>query len=208
MSRLLAFGGIFDGLAACHPALRRLLRETRSDTAVEFAMIGAAFFLLIFGIFVVSIDQFWQMTLDDAVRAATRKIQVGQLTATSTPSFVTVVCDEFGVAAPYCASTLQYSVQGGTSFAGMSPATLNANGTLSGPYVVVGSAAPSFNGVVLTTAPAAATSTSAAVVGVPQFLLVQVAYPLPFKVLAVPGGVATENGTPSLYSAAATVMEP
>ncbi len=188
--------------------MRRFWRERRSDTAVEFAMIGAAFFLLVFGVFVVSIDQFWQMTLDDAVRNATREIQVGKVTANSNPGFVAVVCNEFGVAAPYCASTLQYSVQGGTSFAGMTPATLNADGTLSGPYVVTGGAAPSFNGVTLTTAPAAATATAAAVVAVPQYLLVQVAYPLPFKILAVPSGVATENGTPSLYSAAATVMEP
>ena len=41
-------------------ALRKLGRETRSETALEFALIGSAFFLFIFIIFTVSIDQFWQ----------------------------------------------------------------------------------------------------------------------------------------------------
>ncbi len=183
-------------------AARRFLRETRADTAVEFAMIGSAFFLFIFGIFVVSIDQFWQMTLDDAVRAAARQVAIGKIT--TGPQFVTSVCNEFGAAAPYCSSNLQYSVQSNSYFSAtgnantITPATLSSAGNLS---------SSSAFSVSLSTIPTPANSTQAAVTGAEQFLLVQVAYPLPFKVLAVPGGVATENGTPSLYSAVATVMQ-
>lgn len=177
--------------------LRCYMRDARAATAVEFAIIGAAFFLFIFGIFVVSIDQFWQMTLDDAVRAATRQVQIGKITTGS--GFVNQVCGEFGIAAPYCTNTLQYSVQSGLYFGALVPATFSSAGTLA--------PAAQFS-VTPTTAPAAATQTQAAVIGTPQFLLVQVAYLLPFKILAVPGGVATENGTSSLYSVIATVMEP
>jgi len=174
---------------------RRFWRESRADTAVEFAMIGSAFFLFIFIIFCVSIDQFWQMTLDDAVRNATRQVQIGQITTGG--QFVTVVCNEFGIAAPYCSNTLQYSVQGGTSFSAITAATLSSSGTLSN--------AATFSGVTATIPP----STSPTLVeATPEFLLVQVAYPLPFKMPLVPGGVATENGTPSLISTVATAMEP
>ena len=171
--------------------LLRLWREKRADTAVEFALIGTAFFLFIFGVFVVSVDQFWQMTLDDAVRNAARQVQIGNITTGS--QFVTQVCSEFGVAAPYCSNTLQYDVQEGAYFGAITAATLTSNGTLTYsnsanfPNPLVGSSA--------TTTPS------------PQFLLVQVAYPLPFKVLMV-GSTMTENGTPSLLSTVASVMEP
>jgi len=186
-------------------ALGKLRRNKRADTALEFALIGSAFFLFIFIIFVVAIDQFWQMALDDAVRNVARQVAIGKVTATSTPSFVTVVCNEFGIAAPNCSTTLQYSVQGGTSFSAITPATLTASGTLTGSAVVTGSATPTFPGVTPTTPP---TVLPAVTHATPQFLLVQVAYPLPFKIPLLPGGVATENGTPSLASTVAMGMEP
>ncbi len=172
----------------CFPATRRFLQTTKADTAVEFALIGSAFFLFIFGIFVISLDMFLQMTLDDAVRNAARQVEIGNIT--SGGAFVASVCDEFGVAAPNCKNSLQYSVQAGPYFGtgGITATNFSSSGNLSSPQLFTGLAA---------TSP-----------GNPSFLLVQVAYPLPFKILAVPGGVATENGTPSLYSAVSTVMEP
>ena len=174
----------------------RFLRDKKAATAVEFALLGAAFFLFIFGIFVVSLDQFLQMTLDDSVRNAAREVEIGQITDGG--DFLTAVCNEFGIAAPYCTSTLQYSVQTSGYFGGITPATLSAGGTLSpgNTFQVLNS-----------TLPIPPTPSSAGVPGAAQFLLVQVAYPLPFKILAVPGGVATENGTPSLLSTVASAME-
>jgi Flp pilus assembly protein TadG len=175
-------------LATC----RRLARETRSDTAVEFALIGTAFFLFVFGIFVVSIDQFLQLTLDDAVRSAARQVQIGS--AKTSAIFVSDVCAEFGPEAPNCANALQYDVQLGSSFSAMSPATLASGGTLT------------YNNA--TNYPAALVGSSCTTTSAPEFLLVQVAYKLPFKILLVPGGVATGNGTPALLSTVAVDMEP
>ncbi|HQT46241.1 MAG: hypothetical protein B7X08_02300, partial [Acidocella sp. 20-63-7] len=108
---------------------------------------------------------------------------------TSGSQFVSSVCDEFGLAAPYCSTILQYSVQENTYFGAITPATLSATGALT-PSAAF---------------PATLTSSTSTA---PEFLLVQVAYLLPFKILAVPGGVATENGTPALISTVSTVMEP
>jgi Flp pilus assembly protein TadG len=166
----------------------RFVADTRASTAVEFAIVGGAFFLFIFSIFVFSLDQFLQTTLDDAVRTAARQVQLGKITTGN--AFVTTVCNEFGAVAPNCAGSLQYAVQSGAYFGtgGIVAATFSASGNLS--------------------TPAAFTGVTATAAGAPAFLLVQVAYPLPFIVLAVPSGVATENGTSSLYSAVSTEMEP
>lgn len=166
----------------------RFCRERRAVTAVEFAIIGAAFFIFIFSVFVVSIDLFWQLTLDDAVRNAARQVQIGEIPTGD--AFVKAVCGEFGVVAPNCAGSLQYSVQGGAYYGsgGITPVNFGSDGNLA--------TTEQFSGVSLG-------SSSAAV-----FLLVQVAYPLPFRVLLLPAGLATENGTPSLYSAVSSVMAP
>jgi Flp pilus assembly protein TadG len=185
-----------------------LARDRTGDTAVEFAMIGTAFFLFVFALFVIGVDQYWQMTLDDAVRNAARQVQEGNISATSSTSFITEVCSEFGAAAPRCSTTLQYSIIGATTFGAMSPATLNANGTLTGGQTVTGSASPSYGGVTLTQQPFPAVGSSSAIAGQEEFLLIQVAYPLPFKLLLLPGGTATENGTSSLYSVVALPMVP
>lgn len=173
-------------------ATRRLACDTGSDTAVEFALIGSAFFLFIFAIFVVSLDQFLQMTLDDAVRNAARQVQIGS--ASTGTIFVQDICSEFGFEAKNCTSALQYDVQLGSYFGAITPATLTSNGTLT--Y----SNATNF--------PATLVGSSCTTTPSPEFVLVQVAYKLPFKILAVPGGVATENGTPALLSTVAVDMEP
>jgi hypothetical protein len=173
-----------------------LIKETRSATALEFAMIGLAFFTLIFGIFVVSLDQFLQMTLDDSVRNATRKVQIGA-NAVATAQVITAaqfkafVCGEFGIAAPNCSATLQFDVQQGPYFGGITPATISSSGNLS---TQAGFPSP--------------LNQSGATSAAPIFLLVQVVYPLPFKIMLLASGTATQNGTPSLVSTVATAMTP
>lgn len=179
--------------------IRRFWRERRSDTAVEFALIGGAFFFFIFGIFVFSINQFMQLTLDEAVRSAARQVQANL--ASSSGQFVGDVCGEFGPVANGCAAALQYDVQ-------------------LGPYFGTGLKAPIIpavlgqDGLSVTSAFPAATNgylpgSSETTVADPEFLLVQVAYPALFHVILPLGGlIGTENGTPYLYSAVAVDMEP
>jgi Flp pilus assembly protein TadG len=167
-----------------------LLREKRSISAVEFALIGPVLFFFLFSILLLGIAQFWQLTLDDAVRNTARAVQIGAGTTStdvqSGAGFVAAVCNEFGQAAPNCASTLQYSVQGGPSFTGSSgitPATLNAAGQLSQTSI--------FSGITVS-----------------EPVLIQVVYPLPITLPLVPMGLVTLNGTPSIVAANALVAEP
>jgi TadE-like protein len=178
-----------NGLAIDYKALfGRFARDCKAVTALEFGLIGSAFFLIIFAIFVVSVDLFWQLTLDDAVRNAARQVEIGKITTGS--GFSGAVCAEFGVAAVDCSNRLQYAVQGGAYFGngGITPVAFSSAGNLASQS--------KFSGVNL--------SSSAGAV----FLLVQVAYPPPFEVLLLPAGLATENGTPSLYSVVSGVMVP
>ena len=192
----------FLGMIICPArALSRLARETRSDTAVEFAMIGSAFFVFVFAIFVVAINQFWQMTLDEAVRNAARQVQIGH--PTTGLQFVADVCNTFGIAAPNCSGKLQYNVvinsYFGTSAA--SAAIYGSIAALSGTGLSTNSGYPALVGGILP-------GSSTTVTPNPQFLLVQVAYPVPYKIFLLPGGLATQNGTPYLYSAVTVDMEP
>lgn len=170
-----------------HPliALNRLLRSRRAETALEFAMISGAFMLLIYGILTISLDMFWQGVLDDAVRNAARQVQVDSVTTGA--GFVTAVCNELGAAAPNCSSNLQYSVQGGSYFGGITAATLSSSGNLSNTAT--------FSNVTLSTA------------NDPVFLLIQVAYPVPIKLFRLANGVVTMNGTSSLYTVDSIAMK-
>jgi Flp pilus assembly protein TadG len=172
-----------------HVALR-LMRDTRSITAVEFALIGPVLFFFLFAILLTGIVQFWQLSLDDSVRNAARLVAVGAANPSSGihsgTDFVTAVCNEFGVAAPGCTTRLQYAVQGGPSFTGaggISPATVNASGQLSMPAT--------FSGI-----------------AVSEPFLVQVVYPIPLAIPLVPDSLVTLNSTPSIISAVAVMAEP
>ena len=167
---------------------RRLWQDTRSITAVEFALIGPVLFLFIFAVLLTGVVQFWQLTLDDSVRNAARLVAIGAGTASSGihsgSDFVNAVCGEFGVAAPSCAGRLQYAVQGAPAFAtGIVPATVSAGGNLS-PNAT-------YSGITLG-----------------QPFLVQAVYPVPISIPLWPMSLITLNGTNAIISAAALVAEP
>ena len=171
-------------------AVQRLLRETRSVTAVEFALIGPVLFFLLFSIMLMGIAQFWQLTLDDAVRNAARQVVIGAGTTSagvqSGSQFVTAVCNEFGQAAPNCGTTLQYAIQGAPTFTGsggITPMPLSAAGQFS--------PATTFSGITAS-----------------EPVLIQVVYPLPMAIPLVPMSLVTLNGTPAIVAANALVAEP
>jgi Flp pilus assembly protein TadG len=170
--------------------LQRFFQETRSITAVEFAFIGPVLFVFVFAILLTGVVQFWQLTLDDAVRDAAREVAIGAGGSSSGvdsgTGFVNAVCGEFGQAAPGCSSHLQYVVQGAPNFTGsggITPATISSAGQLS--------ATPTFTGITAS-----------------EPFLVQVVYPVPISIPLVPLGLLTLNGTPSIISATAMVGEP
>ena len=170
--------------------LLKFLKETRSVSAVEFALIGPVLFMLVFTVLLMGVVQFWQLTLDDAVRNAAREVSIGIGSATSGihsgSDFVNSVCGEFGVAAPNCGGTLQYAVQGAPNFTGsggITPASINASGQLS--------QTAAFSGVTVS-----------------EPFLVQAVYPVPLSIPLLPRGLITLNGSPSIIAAAALVAEP
>ena len=193
--------------------LSRFVRESRSVVALEFALLGSAFFFFVLGMVMVAVVQYWQMALDDAVRAVSRSVAIG--TITTNTQFGNAVCSQFGQSAPFCSTTLQFYVQsnsyfstGGTS--GISPAVFFSNGPLApatfNPNQASDPALSPFNLTPTRLAAAAVGASQSATPGSVYMLLVQVAYPLPFTIPWL-GGAFTENGTSSLYSVVATAME-
>ncbi len=170
------------------PKLRKFLTETRAATAVEFAMIGTVLFVFLFALLLMGVSQFWQMTLDDAVRNAARQVALGAESPSSSgdhsgSDFVASVCGEFGASVVNCSTNLQYSVQEAATFSAITPATVSADGTLTG-----------------------ANTFSNGVSNEP--ILVQVAFKLPFNIAFIPASLLTLNGTNALISAEAVVGEP
>lgn len=162
-------------------------RETRSSTAVEFAIIGNVLMLLLIGFILMGVYQFWQLTLDDSVRNAAREVQTGQVA--SGPQFVAAVCSEFGTVAAGCETNLQYQVQASPSpttltFASITPATISGAGTLSPAAAFNATIPPAQNGTPV---------------------VVTAAYRLPLILPLVPTVLQTGNATASLISATAVM---
>jgi Flp pilus assembly protein TadG len=180
--------GTYSIAAALRASLARLRHDRSSTVAVEFAMIGTVLFTFLFAIFFLGIAQFWQMTLDDSVRNATRQLQIKP--GMSSTEFVANVCSEFGVAVPNCSTALQYAVQtpGAATpyFRNLTPVAIGANGFAGG-----GAQFP---------APGALNNSAP--------VLVQVAYKFPMAVPFLPVSLITLNGTPYLLSAASAIEEP
>lgn len=171
----------------------RFGRARRASTALEFAIIGSAFFLILCGLFTLSLDMYLQFTMDTAVRAAAREVQIGEVTTGA--QFVAAVCGELGLVAAHCTNSLQYSVQSGTYY-GAGGDSGSIIGTAGGLTALGLSAPANFSSITKTAD------------GEPQFLLIQAAMPVPFSFYHGLDPVVTQNGTRYLYSAVATVVEP
>jgi hypothetical protein len=146
-------------------------------------MVGTVLFIFLMAIFLMGVGQFWQLTLDDAVRNATRQIETTAVS--NSTQFVTAVCGEFGQAASNCTANLQYSVEIGSSFSALgTPPTVSSTGALSGGNKFTGVAAAG------------------------DAILVKVAFKMPFAIPLIPTAFVTENGTPAFISANAAMVEP
>ena len=100
-------------------------QDDRGVAAVEFALVGSSFLLMACMILELGLLLFTQSVLNDAVRDGARLIQMGQ--ASTSPTFVTKVCDKAGTLVPACTTSLQYKVQAADAFASLSATTALAN---------------------------------------------------------------------------------
>jgi Flp pilus assembly protein TadG len=105
--------------------LRTLFRDEGAVTGLEFAMIGPLFLLMILAVLENGLTLWTQSLLDNATRDAARLTLTGQSQNGGT-AFATQLCN--GVTGLMTCSSLQYRIQTGSSFAGMSP-TLSGSGT-------------------------------------------------------------------------------
>ena len=158
-------------------------RDREGTTAVEFAILVPSFLLLVMSVFAASLDALYQLLLDDSAIYAARQIQIGGPAATSTTNFVQTVCTELGLAAPNCATVLSYNVQTNTPpalFARLVPLTMPSSGVLPD---ALPSSYPAGNNV-----------------------LVQIAYPLPFKFPFI-GSAFTLTNTNSILATTTARIE-
>lgn len=115
-------------------ALSRLVRQGDGAAAVEFAIAGPLFMLLMFFLIENGLVLFLQAALDNATRDASRLIRTGQvqLAGGSASPFTAQLCADLGNVVP-CAS-LQYNVQSAGSFSQLSAAaSVGASGNLQNP---------------------------------------------------------------------------
>jgi Flp pilus assembly protein TadG len=107
--------------------LRRVQRETKGATAVEFAMIAPVFFLLIWAIFEVGLVFFARQTLTHGLQVTSRQIRTGQAHSAqlSQSAFRQMVCNEVAFLLSCDADKLYIDVQSYTNFPanGMEPPT-------------------------------------------------------------------------------------
>jgi Flp pilus assembly protein TadG len=107
-----------------------LFRNESGVTVIEFAMIGPIFLLLVLAVLENGLTLWTQSVLDNATRDAARLVQTGQAQNGGT-SFPTQLCKE--VSGLMKCSALQYRIQTGTTFAGMSSTIVTGSGgTLTG----------------------------------------------------------------------------
>lgn len=159
--------------------------DCEANVAVEFAIVGPLFIALLLAILGVGIDGFFQLVLDDAVRAAARQVQILGPASANGGAFATAVCNELGIVTTpaRCTSNLTYNMQTNTppaNFADLQPIAMPPNGQLPNVFP--------------------------AVTGNSQ-VLIQVAYPLPMYVPFVSAAM-TLNGTNSILATTTVFTEP
>lgn len=161
----------------------KFMSDRRAVFAVEFAIIAPLFILLLLAILGVGINGFYQLVLDDAVRAAARQLQIFGPASASGTSFAAAVCNELGIAAANCTSDLTYNVQANVppaNFAALQPIAMPPSGQLPNAF-------PNVKGN--------------------SNVLIQVAFPLPIKVPFVSTAM-TLNGTNSILATTTVITEP
>lgn len=113
--------------------LRSFRRAQDGHAAVEFAIVAAPFFFMLFAMMELAIVFSISTTLDDGVRAAARQIRTGELQSaggSSQSAFKNDVCARMVWLQSHCQTHLSIDVRTYSSFAGANPPNpVQPNGT-------------------------------------------------------------------------------
>jgi Flp pilus assembly protein TadG len=128
---------------------RQLARDENGVTAIEFAMVGLPFFMMLFGIMGVGLYFFSIFNLENAVEQASRPLRTGeaQKAVTTKVQFSTTVCNQLAGFFD-CANKMRIQVVNVTALQVANPAALpnmgqciskdkNALGVFVGPDILV-----------------------------------------------------------------------
>jgi len=112
--------------------IARLLFQRTGQVAVEFAMVGTAFFLLTLMIIEIGLDLITLELMDDAVHDAARLMRIGTITGSSYSAALTTDVCNVVITIPSCSTTIQIYVAAagsgstpGNGFLGLSYATVS-----------------------------------------------------------------------------------
>ena len=114
---------------------RRFQQDSSGTTAIEFAMVGLPFFMLLFGILGIGLYFFTTFSLENAVERASRLIRVGlvQQSGMTAAEFKQEVCKHLP---PFvdCGDKMRVNVQNYSDFGGIvAPACTDSEGNLIPP---------------------------------------------------------------------------
>lgn len=127
--------------------LRRLRRDERGVTVIEFAMVATPFFMFIFGTIGIGLHFFITNSIEHAVEAAARKIRTGQAQTAGTTmgDFKSEVCAE---AASFieCNGKLQIHIQHDNEWSGITPASCKDGTSLATAGGASGDSVSDFSG--------------------------------------------------------------
>lgn len=113
--------------------MRELLHARRAATAVELALVGPFFILIVLMVIENGVMLFAQSVLDNATAQAARQIQIGNITTSS--AFRTAVCSY--TATLFNCANLQFNVAS-SSLAFPLVAVPTSNGTFAAPVFLTG----------------------------------------------------------------------
>jgi Flp pilus assembly protein TadG len=102
--------------------LRRIRRETNGAAALEFAIVGPVFFMLLWAIFELGLVFFASQTLIHGLQVTSRQIRTGQAHSEqlTQSEFRTMVCNEVAFLLSCEADKLYIDVRSFSSFGGVS----------------------------------------------------------------------------------------
>lgn len=111
---------------------RRLKRDTRGTTAIEFGVVAAPFLLFCGAILGYGIYFFTATALEFSVETASRKIRTGQSTSSgiTREQFKKEICEATGAASFIDCSRVKVHIQSAQAWAGISPIPCLSSGSL------------------------------------------------------------------------------